>query len=119
MGKEIPLPYFNAVGGSLPGRFIDQQIPFIGVTNLVAMDDVVTLFRTDLRFMIAKNHYITAIANYVRDCDTFKEYADGPGYFGAGIEYSFDTIFGPLTANVHWSDMTRKVGVYLSAGFNF
>ena len=119
MGEEIPLPYFNAVGGSLPGRFIDQQIPFIGVTNLVAMDDIMTMFRTDFRFRVAKNHYITGIANYVRDCDTFREYGDGKGWFGAGIEYSFDTIFGPLSANIHWSDLTRKVGVYISAGFNF
>jgi hypothetical protein len=43
----------------------------------------------------------------------------GSGYIGAGAEYSFDTIFGPLSANVHWSNLTGKVGVYLSAGYNF
>ena len=119
MGEEIPLPYFNAVGGSLAGRFVDQQIPFIGVTNLVAMDDIMTMFRADFRFRVAKNHYVTAIANYVRDCDTFRNYGVGKGWCGAGIEYSFNTIFGPLSANVHWSDLTHKVGLYLSAGFNF
>ena len=119
LGNEIPLAYFNCIGGSLPGRFVDQQIPFIGITNLNAMQNIMTVYRTDFRFKIMKNHYVTGIVNYVHDADTFHEYGTGYGHFGAGLEYSFDTIFGPLSANVHWSDMTKKVGLYLSAGFNF
>ena len=119
MGSGIPVAYFNAIGGSLPGRFVDQQLPFMGVTNLVAMENIMTLFRTDFRFRLAKNHYLTGIVNYVRDSEYFTGYGKGKGNFGAGLEYSFDTIFGPLSANVHWSDFTGKVGVYLSAGFNF
>ena len=119
MGRDIPLAYFNAIGGSLPGRFVDQQLPFIGVTNLVAMENIMTMFRTDFRFTLARNHYLTGIRNYVRSSDTFMEYGKGMGNFGAGVEYSFDTIFGPFSANIHWSDFTGKVGMYLSAGFNF
>ena len=119
MGHDIPLAYFNAVGGSLPGRFVDQQVPFIGVTNLVAMENIMTMARADFRVNLLKNHYLTAIVNYVHDSEFFSEYVNGTGNFGAGIEYSFDTIFGPLSANIHWSDMTKTVGLYLSAGFNF
>ena len=117
--EQIPLAYFNAVGGSMPGRYVNQQIPFVGVTHLSAMKNMLTLFRTDYRFKLARNHYVTGIVNYVRDCDSFRDYAVGPGYIGAGLEYSFDTIFGPLSANVHWSNMTNKVGFYISAGYNF
>ena len=119
MGGEIPLAYFNAIGGSLPGRFVDQQIPFMGVTNLVAMENIMTMLRTDFRLKMARNHYLTATVNYVRDSERFIGYAKGRGNFGAGVEYSYDTIFGPFSANIHWSDFTGKVGVYLSAGFNF
>jgi NTE family protein len=118
-GEEIPVPYFNAVGGSLAGRYVDQQIPFVGVTNLYAMKNILTVFRTDYRFRIMKNHYVTGILNYARDCDHFRFYADGLGYFGAAVEYAYDTIFGPFKANIHWSNMTNHVGVYLSAGYNF
>lgn len=76
-------------------------------------------FRVNLRWMLAKNHYVTGIVNYVRDCDRLSDYTVGAGHFGAGLEYSFDTIFGPISANIHWSSMTRKVGLYLSGGFNF
>ena len=119
MGRDIPLAYFNAIGGSLPGRFVDQQLPFIAVTYLVEMENIMTMFRTDFRFTLARNHYLTGIINYVRSSDTFMEYGKGMGNFGAGVEYSFDTIFGPFSANIHWSDFTGKVGMYLSAGFNF
>ena len=118
-GEEIPVAYFNAIGGSLAGRYVDQQMPFLGVTNLSAMKNMLTIYRADLRFTLAKNHYLTGTVNYARDCDELRNYAMGPGYFGAALEYSFDTIFGPISANVHWSDITRKVGFYLSAGYSF
>ena len=118
-GEDIPVAYFNAMGGSLPGRFVDQQMPFVGITNLTAMKNILTTFRTDFRFRVVKNHYITGIVNYARHCDSFVDYTKGLGYFGAGLEYAFDTIFGPLTANIHWSNLTRRVGVYISAGYNF
>ena len=119
LGKEIPVAYFNAMGGSLAGRYMDQQMPFIGVQALSAMENMLTIFRTDYRFRIVKNHYLTGIVNYARDCDVFREYGKGKGYFGAGLEYSYDTIFGPLSANLHWSDISNKVGLYLSVGYNF
>lgn len=118
-GKDVPVAYFNAMGGSLPGRYVDQQMPFVGINNLSAMKNILTIFRTDFRFNVARNHYVTAILNYARDCDRFKDYVQGLGYFGAAAEYSYDTIFGPITFNVHWSNLTNKVGIYLSAGYNF
>ncbi len=119
LGEDVPVPYFNAIGGSLAGRYVDQQIPFIGVTNLSAMKNVLTVFRTDYRFRLMKNHYVTAIVNYARDCDDFRSYVEGLGYFGTGLEYAYDTIFGPFKFNVHWSNLSKTVGVYLSAGYNF
>ena len=119
LGNDIPVAYFNAVGGNLPGRYVDQQIPFYGINKLAAMKNILTVYRADLRVNPAKNHYITAIANYARSCDFLISYAVGPGYWGAAIEYSYDTIFGPLSANVHWSDFTGKVGFFISAGYSF
>lgn len=119
LGDEIPVAYFNAIGGSMAGRYVEQQIPFVGINNLAAMKNILTQCRLDLRYTLAKNHYLTGIFNYARDCDYFNEYADGLGYFGTGLEYSFDTVFGPLSANIHWSNLTGKVGFYLSAGYNF
>ena len=116
---EVPVAYFNAIGGSLAGRYVDQQLPFMGLTNLWAMKNIMTMGGMDFRFRLHKNHYLTGVVNYVRDCDHFDTYLEGLGYFGAGVEYAYDTIFGPIKANIHWSNMTNKVGFYISAGFNF
>lgn len=119
MGDEIPLAYFNAIGGSLPGRYVDQQLPFIGIMNLHAMKNFLTMARVDLRFKIMKNHYVSGIVNYARDCDRIVDYLVGLGHFGAGLEYAYNTIFGPLKANIHWSSLTHRPGFYVSAGYNF
>ena len=39
--------------------------------------------------------------------------------YGFALEYSYNTIFGPITANVNWSDVLHTVGLYLSFGYNF
>ncbi len=119
LGEDIPVAYFNAIGGSVPGRYVEQQIPFMGVNHLSSMENILTVFRTDFRYTLAKNHYVTGILNYARDCAYFRNYFKDNGYFGVGAEYSYDTILGPITANIHWSNLTNKVGFYLSAGYNF
>ena len=118
-GRDVPLPYINAMGGSIPGRYVDQQIPFIGINDISTMRSILTVFRTDYRFRVAKNHYITGVLNYARDCDDFRDYTKGLGYFGAGLEYSFDAFFGPVSANVHWSNISKKPGFYINIGYYF
>ena len=115
----MPLAYINAMGGSIAGRYADQQIPFIGINNIAAMRNMLTVFRTDYRFRVAKNHYVTGILNYARDCNDFSTYTKGLGYFGAGVEYSFDAVFGPVSANLHWSSLTKKAGFYINIGYYF
>ena len=119
LGNDVPVAYFNAMGGSLPGRYLQQQVPFIGVNHLVAMKNVLSILRLDFRFRILKNHYLTGMMNYARDANFFSEFLDGLGHVGVGAEYSYDTIFGPISANVNWSSISKKVGLYLSVGFNF
>ena len=104
----------------MSGRYVNQQMPFVGINKLVPMKNILTVYRTDLRVEVAKNNYIKGIVNYARTCDYIISYAAvGPGNWGAAVEYSYDSIFGPLTLNLHWSDFTNKVGFYVSAGFNF
>lgn len=119
-GTTIPMAYANVIGGSVSGRYFDQQLAFIGKNNAAAMRTILTMFRTDFRFEVAKNHYVTGILNYARDCDSFKEYANKEaGWFGAGVEYAYDAFFGPVKLDVHWSNITKKAGFYIGVGYNF
>lgn len=118
-GDSAPLPYLNAMGGTIPGRYVSQQIPFYGLNNIAIMNRILTSFRADFRFKLAKNHFLTGIFNYARDSDTFKTYLQGQNTYGAAIEYSYNTFFGPITTNLHWSSLTEKLGFYLGIGYNF
>lgn len=120
--ESIPLPFINVAGGNMPSRYMDQQIPFVGVNDFFAADRMLLVLRSDFRFKLFKNNYLSAIVNFA---DTFSAPKDivnfnkSKGYVGAGIEYAYDSILGPIKADIHWSNVTKKLGVYLSLGYNF
>ncbi len=123
IGDEVPVPFTNTMGGSMAGRYLDQQIPFIGINNAAAMQKILGVARTDLRFKLLKNNYLTAIANYALSCDEISAFKnlneDVAGYLGCGLQYTYNSIVGPLSLNVHWSSYTHNVGLYMSLGFDF
>ena len=120
-----PLAYMNFAGGSIAGRYFDQQMAFVGRNNVVPMRNILTLFRTDFRFEVARNHYLTGIVNYARDSDTLERYVSesAGNWFGAGVEYAYNAFFGPVRADLHWSNISRDInggiGFYISIGYNF
>ena len=118
-GDDIPIPFANVLGGEMFGRYVDHQLPFIGINNAAFRRNNLVVLRSDLRYEIYRNNYITAAFNYSRDFYSFRQFETGENLYGFGLGYAYDTIVGPLKALVHWSSMTRKVGAYLSLGFDF
>lgn len=123
LGDDVPVPFTNTIGGSMAGRYLDQQIPFFGINNAAAMQKILGVVRADWRFKLLKNNYLTAVANYAVSCDEISDFKtwdeDVAGYLGCGLQYTYNSIVGPLTFNAHWSSYTHKVGLYLSLGFDF
>lgn len=121
-GEDVPIPFTNTMGGSMAGRYLDQQMPFIGINNAAAMQNMLGIVRGDFRVRLFKNNYLTAIANYAVSCNEFHQLKDAFStydHFGGGLQYTFNTIVGPLSGNIHWSSYTHHVGVYFSIGFDF
>ena len=121
LGDEAPVPFTNTMGGSLAGRYLEQQMPFIGVNNAAAMGRTLGIARADFRIMASRNNYLTAIYNYAVSARSFEEAFKWHvlDYHGFGLQYTYNSIIGPLSFNVHWSDYTDKVGAYVSLGFDF
>lgn len=107
----------------MAGRYLDQQIPFIGINNAAAMQKILTVARADCRVKLMKNNYLSMIANYVASCDELssvkKWKTEVRDYFGCGLQYTYNSIIGPVSANIHWSDYTHNVGFYFSIGYDF
>ena len=101
------------------GRYLEQQIPFVGLNDMVVMRNHLLLGRLDARYKLFKNQYVSLIGNVAYDFSSFEMIEEGRLITGFGLGYAYDSIAGPLKAQVHWSSLTKRVGLYLSFGYNF
>lgn len=122
-GSDVPIQFANTMGGSMAGRYLEQQMPFIGINNAASMSKMLGIARADFRVKLYRNNYLTGIYNYavsVDDIEDFKNWGTKVyDYHGFGLQYTYNSIVGPISANVHWSDYTHSAGAYVSIGFDF
>lgn len=130
-GNYTNISQINSVGGSLAGRYSDHQLPFVGLNGIYPSNyNNLSIARCDVRFHILRKHYVTGIFNYLETADAFSDYfnrerqpntivPEAVGAFGAALKYTYASKMGPLSLDVHWSDYTKKVGLYLSLGYEF
>lgn len=111
--SDINRRYCNYIGGPIQSQIIEQQLPFIGLNRIEKVGNTIGIFRTDLRWNPLGEWYLTLISNWCRSFDKKKD------ILGAGIRASYYSMLGPLSAEVHWSSLTRGAGFYFSFGFNF
>ena len=112
---------WNAIGGDIPGRYIEQQMPFIGVRNLNEASDFATVIRCDLRYNFHSKHYITGTYNILLGYDfpDEKKASQTEIYSGVGLRYAYSSAIGPLALTAQWSDCTNQFSMYFSLGYNF
>ena len=103
-GDDIPILYANVLGGDMAGRYVDQQIPF---NSAAYRSNCLFMLRSDLRYELLPDNYLTATVNYARDFFDFDNFESGTDTFGFGLGYAYNSIVGPLKANIHWSTLTR------------
>ena len=131
----VPMyPYMNnVIGGVEMGRYIDHQLPFIGLNKTSFAFNNVAILRADLRVRLYKNHYLTAMCNYGRssiDTQNFFKERDilqwselydynASNWWGAGVRYSLDTKVGPLNLDITSSNISKTVNLYFSFGYYF
>lgn len=122
LGDTVEGPYVNMIGGNMDGRFVDQQMDFVGLNDSCPSKNMLILLRTDFRFRLFERNYLTAIANAGNSFNKIKnimseDFSDQ--FLGVGLEYGYNSPFGPIRGLVHWSSLSHDVGIYLSYGFDF
>lgn len=109
---------YNYVGGTMEGRYYDQQMPFIGFNGATNCVDFLTMVDIDFRFKVYKNLYLSLVTAALHDgnINGMSDHA----IFAAGLKVAYKTKFGPIQANVHWNSKNyNKVGFYVGAGYDF
>ena len=107
--------YRNYVGGLMPGRYFDTQMPFVGINHAYKAAERVDIARVDLQLRLFKQHYFTLTGNYMLEW----QHSGHSRWFGLGAAYGVNTIVGPIQFVAHWSTLSRRPGFYFSLGFDF
>lgn len=122
LGGNIPLPFLNVYGGNLAGRYVDQQLPFVGITGAAYGGNFLAIAGMEMRVRMVSNNYISLLGNvaYTTPSLSSLRLTTRENFsYGFGLKYDYYSVAGPLSIQVNWSNVTRKVGVYLGLGFDF
>ncbi len=120
VSENIPLLYTNMAGGWDKGRYLDQQIPFIGINYVRTFEKNLTIIRLDMQYQITERQSVAAIVNYGSHVHDINDYFNANSIWGWGIAYSYNIPFvGPARIVLHWSTQERGTNIMLSLGYSF
>lgn len=111
----------NFAGGAMEGRYLPQQMPFVGCHRFTPLDDFAVVLNLDLRARLVKNTYLSLQGGYIKDSGDFMGIFNKPlqpRHYGVALEAAYNSIVGPVKLSGHWSDFSGY-GLYLSVGFDF
>ena len=118
-GKNIPFSKMNVMGGDTDERFLTDQLPFAGTTDVELMDNSLLIGGIKLRQRIGSIHYLTLTGNYALSSHKIKNILKEESMFGCAITYGMDSMFGPLEASLNYTNHSDKVGFYINLGYKF
>ena len=119
IGKGIPYPLKNSIGGEVYGFYIPQQLPFAGVTNMELMENSIIITSLKFRQRMGSIHYLTLTGNYGLTDSHFFEILKGKQLFGISAGYGMDSVFGPLEISLGYSNQTDKGSCFVNLGYYF
>lgn len=120
IGGKIAYSYLNYIGGQIAGRYVEQQIPFMGIKRLEPALRSIMTFALEGRVRLFMRHYISAKVAYgIQNDDFFQMFVNRHDIFGAGIKYSYDSPIGPISLLLDMSNIDKSLGVYFSLGKTF
>ena len=108
-----------SVGGFLPNRYTERQIPFFGFPyGYRYTRPFSAVAQLDLRYRFAVKNFITLRGGLFQDAGVFSEMFISNPVYAVGAEYSRQTIVGPFRFAAQWCDISGGT-VYASIGFAF
>lgn len=118
-GKNIPVVYQNYIGGRFNGNYYSHQMAWESALFTHLIDKTFSAARLGLRYRIKDKFYLTTIGEYGKTADALKNIVNGKPLWGWALRASYDFLFGPIGAQVNFSNFKNSAGFYLYAGFKF
>lgn len=118
-GKETPWCLGNFIGGDFMGHYIDQQLPFAGVGYLQSTDNAFVGCGIKLQQRVMDNNYFILKTSWALPAEKFKDVFHRSVIQGYQLGWAYDSFFGPVSAHVGYSNVTKKAYFYLNLGYEF
>ena len=109
-----------AAGGTVAGRYIDNQIPFFGFSQgFFICGSYAATAQLDVRFRLNHKNFLTLRGGVFQDKEVLADLVrTRPTAYAVGAEIGQKTVVGPMKFGAQWCDKTG-FSVALSVGFDF
>ena len=112
--------YYNYIGGEVAGRYMEQQIPFVGINHMETANRSVLTVNLEVRMRLFARHYISLKGAYgIQNENFFKMFTESRNLFGIGLKYAYNSPIGPISILFDVSNIDKSLGVYFSLGKTF
>ena len=118
-GTVIPPAFGNTIGGDWFGHYVEQQMPFAGIGNMEYVGHQFVAAQLQAQERIGGNSYVLLRVAGAQQADHLRNLLDHSTLIGGQIAYYYNTIVGPVGANVGYSNRTKKPYFYLNLGYEF
>ena len=118
-GTVIPPVFGNTIGGDWFGHYVEQQMPFAGIGNMEYVGHQFVAAQLQAQERIGGNSYVLLRVAGAQQADHLRNLLDHSTLIGGQIAYYYNTIVGPVGANVGYSNRTKKPYFYLNLGYEF
>lgn len=118
-GRDIPSVRRNMMGGIWFGHYLEQQMPFDGISYLQRVDNHTVACRIKGQYQLTTNNFILSSFTIAQQADHLRQLLKQSTLWGASISYCYRTVLGPIGATVAYANVPNKVSVYLNLGFEF
>lgn len=115
----IPFILRNAVGGMLPGLYLEHQMPFAGIGHVEFVDDMFISAGLLAQQRIMDNNYVMARVTLAQCSDRLRNIFDRGPITGVEAAYYYNSMFGPIGAQLGYSSRTGHPYFYVNLGFQF
>lgn len=119
MGDNAPYVFTNVVGGYQVGKYVDHQLPFVGLSHMEMVRNALLTVDFRLRCNIVKRHYATLLGALLAEQDEFRHFNHANYMWGVGLRYGYDSKFGPVEAAISYSGECHQPFFYINVGFDF
>lgn len=117
--------YNNIAGGAMAGRYLDHQIPFVGMSGTFMLGPAAVACGLDARYRIFDKTYISLYLNMLTHCkrddlnNIFTSFDATTSYFALAASLGYKSKIGPIMLMAGANSYYRELNAYLSVGFDF